>query len=59
MLKLLAGVLAAFAFGLGAVNAAPVEAYGRLPAMSGVDISASGEQLAYIVQEGGAAHVVV
>ena len=59
MLKLLAGVLAAFALGLGGAHAAPVEAYGRLPAMSGVDISATGDKLAYIVQEGGAAHVVV
>jgi len=59
MLKLLAGAAMAALVGFGAVGAAPVEAYGRLPAMSDVEISADGATVVYILNEKGTATVVV
>ena len=59
MLKLLAGAAMAAMLGLGAANAASVAAYGRLAAMSDVEISANGANLAYIAKEDGISNIVV
>ncbi|WP_426043470.1 alpha/beta hydrolase family protein [Caulobacter sp. DWR3-1-2] len=58
MLKLFAGAALAALVGIGAAVASPIDAYGRLPAMSDVSISANGADIAYIANEGGAATVV-
>jgi dipeptidyl aminopeptidase/acylaminoacyl peptidase len=59
MFKAFLGMFVALAVGVTGAISAPVEAYGRLPAMSGVDISANGQSLAYIVNEGGSSHIVI
>jgi dipeptidyl aminopeptidase/acylaminoacyl peptidase len=59
MLKLLAGAAMAAVLGLSSANAAPIEAYGRLPAMDNVAISSNGANIAYILNDEGVAQVVV
>uniref|UniRef100_B0SY00 Peptidase S9 prolyl oligopeptidase active site domain protein n=1 Tax=Caulobacter sp. (strain K31) TaxID=366602 RepID=B0SY00_CAUSK len=58
MLKFFAGAAMAALIGSTTAAAAPIEAYGRLPAMSDVSISANGANLVYILNEGGTATVV-
>ncbi|WP_419254682.1 alpha/beta hydrolase family protein [Caulobacter sp. ErkDOM-YI] len=59
MLKLFVVAALAASVGLGAAQAAPLEAYGRLPAVSSVDISADGQKLAYIRKEGERSTIVL
>ena len=58
MLKFLVGAAVTLALA-GSAQAAPVAAYGRLPAMSSVKISADGQKLAYIRNEGLRSTIVV
>lgn len=59
MLKLLVGVAMAALMGVNAASAAPLEAYGRLPAMSDVAISANGLNVVYVANADGVATIVV
>lgn len=58
MFKYFAGVAVALAF-VGTAPAAPLSAYGRLPGMNSVEISADGQKLAYIRNEGARSTIVV
>lgn len=59
MLKMFAGAALATLVCMGMAQAAPLEAYGRLPAMSSVDISSDGQRLAYIRTDGERSTIVV
>lgn len=58
MFKFFAGAAMALAL-VGTAVAAPLSSYGRLPGMSSVDISADGQKLVYIRNEGSRSTIVV
>jgi len=59
MLKLFAGVALTVLVSSSAALAGPLEAYGRLPAISDVEISSDGANLAYIAHDGGTSRVII
>lgn len=59
MLKLFAGAALAALVSSGAALGASLDAYGRLPAITDVEISSDGANLAYIAHEGGKSRVVI
>lgn len=59
MLKSFGGALAALLLSSTCVSAGPLAAYARLPALSDVEVSGDGANLAYIVHEGANARVVI
>jgi dipeptidyl aminopeptidase/acylaminoacyl peptidase len=59
MLKLFAGVALTVLVSSSAALAGPLEAYGRLPAISDVEISSDGAHLAYIAHDGGTSRVII
>ncbi|HWU79852.1 MAG TPA: S9 family peptidase [Caulobacter sp.] len=59
MLKLFAGVTLTALVSSSATWAATLDAYGRLPAVSDVEISSDGANLAYIAHDGGTSRVII
>jgi dipeptidyl aminopeptidase/acylaminoacyl peptidase len=59
MLKLFAGAALAALVSSSAALAGSLDAYGRLPAISDVEISSDGANLAYIAHDGGASRVII
>jgi len=59
MFKLFAGVALTALVSSSAAHAATLDAYGRLPAISDVEISSDGANLAYIAHEGGTSRVII
>jgi dipeptidyl aminopeptidase/acylaminoacyl peptidase len=59
MLKLFAGVALTVLASSSVALAGPLEAYGRLPAISDVEISSDGANLAYIAHDGGTSRVII
>jgi dipeptidyl aminopeptidase/acylaminoacyl peptidase len=59
MLKLFAGAAMAALACVGAASAGSLDAYGRLPAISDVEISSDGANLAYIAHDGGTSRVII
>jgi dipeptidyl aminopeptidase/acylaminoacyl peptidase len=59
MLKLFAGAALAALVSSSAALAGPLEAYGRLPAISDVEISSDGANLAYIAHDGETSRVII
>ena len=59
MLKLLTSAALAALLSSSAALAGSLDAYGRLPAISDVEISSDGASLAYIVQDGGTSRVII
>lgn len=59
MLKLFAGAALAALVSSSAALAGSLDAYGRLPAISDVEISSDGANLAYIAHDGGTSRVII
>jgi len=59
MLKLFAGAAMAALTCAGAASAGSLDAYGRLPAISDVEIASDGATLAYIAHDGGTSRVII
>ena len=59
MLKLFAGAALVALVSMSAAVAGSLDAYGRLPAISDVEISSDGANLAYIAHDGGTSRVII